>query len=569
MKEVLGGMGQVKSIVHEVRQDDAGETQPHLPTLHRFSRQPWFDGTLAAIIGMVALGFALYGLGTASLSFDESWSVGLASQHLHIMWHFLWGLYQNMTLYYLFLDGWLRFLALVGLPPVEFAVRFPSALFAALGAMMVFLLGRRFWGRTVGIIAGLLYSVNYLQLYHAQNARAYSLQMLFLCIAWYALFTILTAQSPASQKRWWACYIGAITLGVYTQLFTALVFAAQLVAFGILLILPGPWRTQARRTLPSMLASVAIICILVDPIALDALLNGGESTWIPIAHLADIRNFFIDFAAGGNIIYIYMLAIACGLGTLAATLARWPWNPTFGKDSTPGAHAHSRVAAAFRKPAPGVFALLCWLIIPIAISYEATQPHRDLYLFWPRYLIAVIPALCLLAALGISALRWRIMRVAMALGLVLVALWALPPKYYNQQADDFRPAALWLQQHYQPGDGLACYHNVLCSVPMTYYLQKVDPGPAHFDPDSPGNFFWVSQRRVHEDIRSLADYGAKHARIFVIIVSYPASPVYQAEARTVQNWADTHYQLISLFKSRLVTIRYYTTGARAPQAPYG
>src|SRR5712691_7896019 len=105
----------------------------------------------------IALGFDLYRLGSPSIWFDEAFSVELARQPLPLIWHIIWGPEPNMELYYLFLHFWLGFTGLLGLLPSEFVVRLPSAVFAALSSVMVFLLGRRFIGITGGIVAASLY----------------------------------------------------------------------------------------------------------------------------------------------------------------------------------------------------------------------------------------------------------------------------------------------------------------------------------------------------------------------------------------------------------------------------
>ena len=66
--------------------------------------------------------------------------------------------------------------------------------------MVVYLLGRRLFGRTGGLVAGGVYLTNFLQIIMAQMARAYTLQLLLLAIAWYALFAGL---QEGTRRRWW------------------------------------------------------------------------------------------------------------------------------------------------------------------------------------------------------------------------------------------------------------------------------------------------------------------------------------------------------------------------------
>src|SRR5207245_1863067 len=212
-----------------------------MPRITHLFSSTWL---LCILIGAIALGFNLYRLGTPSIWYDEAFSVELARQPLPLLWHIIWGPEPNMELYYLFLHFWLGFTGFLGLHPTEFVVRFPSAVFAALSSVMVFLLGRRFLGITAGIVGAGLYLLNDLQLLYAQQTRSYSLQLLLVCIAWYALFVVLTQETH--QKRWWACFICATTLAVYDHHFSLLILLAQIVVFVCLLTLSGPCRDISR-----------------------------------------------------------------------------------------------------------------------------------------------------------------------------------------------------------------------------------------------------------------------------------------------------------------------------------
>src|SRR5216683_1196118 len=242
-----------------------------------------------------------------------------------------------MALYYLLLHFWLSFTTLLGLHPTEFVVRFPSAIFAALGSMMVFLLGRRFMGIIGSTIAAGLYLLDVLQLVYAQEARSYSLQLLLICAGWYALFAALglgagpgspnkeeqasgiTAHGSAiGQYRWWACYVVAMTLAIYAHLFSMLILFAQVLTMGILLALVGPWRGKARggrqawSSLPAMVVSLVSIAVLSMPMLLAAR-HGSKTGWLAIPHLHDIPRLFLTIS-DNSIFYMFMLAACCALG---------------------------------------------------------------------------------------------------------------------------------------------------------------------------------------------------------------------------------------------------------------
>src|ERR1700693_2224967 len=266
MTQTSGAIGQTG----EVKQRK--DTKQQSTLVQRMQRLvPYISSTwlLCILIGAIALGFNLYRLESPSIWFDEAFSVELARQPLPLIWHIIWGPEPNMELYYLLLHFWLGFTGFLGLHPTEFVVRFPSAICAALSSVMVFLLGRRFLGITAGIVGAGLYLLNDLQLLYAQQTRSYSLQLLLICIAWYALFTILSQSSQ--NKRWWVCYIAVTTLAIYTHLFTLVILLAQLTAFVGLLILPGTWRATARKQLPAFIVSLVCISLLSIPMLLVSL----------------------------------------------------------------------------------------------------------------------------------------------------------------------------------------------------------------------------------------------------------------------------------------------------------
>ena len=211
------------------------------------------------------MGFNLYRLGTPSIWFDEAFSVELARQPLPLLGHIIFGPEPNMELYYLFLHFWLNLTASLGLHATEFVVRLPSAVFAALSTVVVFLLGQRFIATIAGFVGAALYLLNDLQLVYAQQTRAYSLQLLLICIAWYALLSAFNGRSQ--RGRWWICYSVATTLAIYTHLFSVLILLAQICTIGLLFLLSGE-RHKITGQSRNFIGSLVFIGILSIPMAL-------------------------------------------------------------------------------------------------------------------------------------------------------------------------------------------------------------------------------------------------------------------------------------------------------------
>lgn len=529
----------------------------------------WMPSTwvLCIIIGAIALAFNLCQLGVPSLWYDETFSVELARQPLPHMLYIIFGPEPNMELYYLFLKGWIGLTALFGLHATEFVVRFPSTIFAALSSVMVFLLGKRFLGLTVGLVGAGLYLLNDLQLTYAQQTRAYSMQLLLLCIAWYALFAALSVESH--QKRWWICYVGAMTLAVYAHLFSMLILLSQLLAFAGLLILPSPWRSKGRRQLRPLLVSLVALFVLIIPMLLVSL-HGSKTYWLPPPTRSDVSYLFLTIA-GQSKNYLYLIAAFCCFGLAVGVLAYLPLGKRLlSSFASSGRHDRNEERASLLSHfLPIGFALLCWVLVPLVLSYVISK-ETTTRIFSTRYLVTIVPPICLLVGMGVAAFRWRSVQFMLSLGLLLLALTLVPLYYQSAQVEDWRTPTFWLEQQYQPGDGIVCYNNKQgCQISVEYYLHTYpSPNNPHFTDDSPGAYSWqtfgpadphAQDYQAAVDINALQAYAAKHPRLFFI----EGRVADNTEAQRMHNaisWLDSHYHFVSQIVASGVTIRLYVTG---------
>ncbi len=549
-----------KGLTSEIKQhDDTKQKSKPIPRLQRLVSYFSSNWLLCILIGAIALGFNLYRLGTPSIWYDEAFSVELARQPLPLIWHIIWGPEPNMELYYLFLHFWLGFTGFLGLLPTEFMVRFPSAIFAALSSVLVFLLGRRFLGITAAIVASGLYLLNDLQLLYAQQTRSYSLQLLLVCVAWYALLVALTQESH--QKRWWAYFIVATTLAVYAHLFSLLILLAQIVTFGGLLVLPGPWREKARHQLVAFIVSLVSTGVLIIPMLLVSL-HGSKTGWLPPPHLHDIYSLFLTISAY-NYLYLFLVLGFCALGILVSMLVYLPQGEQLVNPIALSKSSDDKRESMVLQRLPVAFAFLCWLVVPIVVSYIISKGST--HIFSSRYLVIVLPPLFLLVGLAIASLRWRTVQLALTLALFLIALYNVPLYYKSAQVEDWNSTVHWLEQRYQPGDGLVCYNNAQgCQIPVEYYLHAY-PGAAHFTDDSPGAHSWNTFGPAHPnpgygaavDTNALAAFGAKHSRLYFIkgrVANYTEA----SKAKAAQQWLDSHYHLLGRIVTPTVTISLYS-----------
>jgi 4-amino-4-deoxy-L-arabinose transferase-like glycosyltransferase len=527
---------------------------------------------VCGVLCVVALALNIYRLGVPSIWFDEAFSVELARQPLPLLWHIIFGPEPNMELYYLLLHFWLQLTGAVGLLPVEWVVRLPSALCAALSTGVVFWLGRRYLGRGAGCIAALLYALNYLQLIYAQQTRAYALQLLLLCLSWFALLAACAPDTLSGpRKRWWGLYVLSMTLAVYAHYFSVLVLLAQVLALLGLWLLPGRWQRQTRKQLFPWLGSLVAIGLLIIPMLIESQ-QGAKTGWLPVPHLRELWSLF-QAISGDNI--RYLLVVGCA-GLVGLVLASVGWLLRRNKDisqqkRTASEHTPwSRVRVGVMDAAdyvPLAWALLCWFVVPVVVSYVVSQ--GSLRLFSTRYLVVVVPALCLLAALGVAALRWLPGRVLLSLLLLGSAVLVTPHYYQNAQVEDWQAAVHWLQARYQTGDGLVCYDNEMnqgCQIAIEYYLHAY-PGGAHFTTDTPGLFSWDKFGPANEqsgflaalDPHALTDFASHHSHVFMILGRIPDANGATHAQQTVQ-WLNQHYHLSAQLHTATVTVLLYATG---------
>jgi hypothetical protein len=397
----------------------------------------------------------------------------------------------------------------LGLTPDELVVRIPSIVFGASAVAIAYAIGRRWWGRAVGILGAVLLMLNELQLLAAREARSYSLEVLLVSLGWYALLAAITADRGA--RRWWLAFTATMTLALYAHLFSALVVAAQASAVVALVALRTEWRANARRSMRAAIVSFGAIGFAALPLLAYTLRHGPTNPQIGPAGLTEIARFMWN-VAGHDIVFGVILGLA-----VAIALVR-------------------------KRPGAAAIALACWLVVPVALAYAATQPWLNLHLFAWGYLVVVVPALCILAAIGVLAVRSRLLRVAIAVALVTGAAFATP-EYSSPPSQDFRSASAWIAERYLPGDGLVTT-TWSSSLGIAYY-SRVGPLSDDLATGSPAPWSWARGGAIPLEMRAVQAYVTQHPRVFLVdsVLAGDAAPV-KAQARDVEAWLDATYRML-------------------------
>jgi len=375
---------------------------------------------------VVALGTALrlVRLGVRSFWLDEAVSAMLARIDRHTFVSAVVHRQANMVLYYVFLRGWIR----VG--SSEFALRSLSVVAGVAAIPAIYLLGKQLFGARAGRIAALLLCVHAFHIRYSQEARSYSLLMLLAVLS--CLFFLRSLEEPS--RRNWAAYIVFSTLMVYAQVFGGWVLVAQWCSLFLLFLRK---RSEFRRPVhgKQFLFSAAAICFLVAPLAYCLLFVSDRSqlAWLAKPSMQDLYKFCLDLTGdGGPMLLLAYLVLV--LAALAAAIIHRRSEPDSGDL---GKH---------------YFALL-WLILPPVLLLVISLRWP---VFEPRFLIACLPPLLLLAADGLSQVRSKILFPAALM--IVLALSVAGVDYYfrgridNRYTDDWRDATRYILSQAAPGD---------------------------------------------------------------------------------------------------------------------
>ncbi len=467
------------------------------------------------MVVLVAAAFALRvrNLGVSDLTFDECASAFNAGKPYREMFRYLLGAFHELPPgYYVLLRAW-TLVAGRG----EFALRYPSVIFGVLGIALVYRVGRRGLGSSVGALAALILALQPFHFYYSQDARPYSLMVVEAMLMVY--FFDRLCRDP--RVRWWLGFGLMGAFSVLTHYWMAFVVAALCVY--LLLHLRAHWRLALAWF--GSLAAVGVVMLgwlvtsragrLVWRTLLGLSWHGFVNRLAPAQRmLADIVFGAIEHLATGWLAFIAAL-VAIGL-VVSVFDRRW-------RTLRPG----------------GAWLLPAWLIVPMLLLILV--PER----LEARYNAAVLPAYCLLLALAVVWLwQWRYTRLLapVALGLLLYA--QVTPLIPTMRAikSDYGHVVAYLRRHAQPGDALILNGDWQW-VQQLYYPAPQNMPRYTLPPSTPPGLDPAQARPVLEQALAMSK------RIWVL----PAAVDQADPKRFVAGWLNEHayftsdYQELSLY----------------------
>ncbi len=396
---------------------------------------------LAVVVELV-LGAVLGSLflGTHGLFLDESVSASLATAPWHRFANVVTHREANMALYYLLLRGWVVF------GHSEIALRSLSVIIAVGSLWVLIVLARRLFGRRAALLAGLLFAVNPLFVQFAQDARGYSLALLFVSASCY-FFVRGVQQDDPPLRFCWTAFTVTTALAAYCNFWAALVPVAQALSLAFLPQGRIPWRRVVS-------SAVALVLLLV-PLAL--LIQSTDSAGVNWASGSSAGRLFTHIRASvPHVVLDAVVLIAVVVVVGGVVLAR----------------RRPQIGAVFARQWP-VFFTLCWLAVPVGTVVLLSLVDKPLLVV--RYLMVSLPAAILLAAVAVDRLASLARRGARVMaGVLLVVLVGASAlgvaQWYSQGGpQNFRPAVAFVADRAQPGDGIMIFAPYE-RIPVEWYM---------------------------------------------------------------------------------------------------
>lgn len=390
---------------------------------------------LFAALACLAAGARFWGLSSRSLAMDEAVTAAVVERPLA---RILLDTAENTPpLYYALLRP-----VRLGLGSSELALRLPSALLGTAAALLTGWVGWMIGGRRLALAALALMALLPLPVVYSQIARAYSL---FACAS-AASFALLLRWEARPGRGRAAAYLAATLTMAYSHHYAAFNLLAQ--------GLYAAWRVRQRRPGPPwvrLFAPAAVGCLPALAIGLRRariLLHDGF--WIPrpgLERLAAVLHAQVNYAVHPAASLLYLALAALGIRAAASS------------------------AALRERPARAL--VLLWLACPVLAPFVYSRLATPI--LWPRYAIAVSPALCLLMAEGALALPGPAAALA-ALGAVSAFSAASNLQHHRLPREDWRGAAGLVHAEAGPRD-LVVVAGYSALGPFTYYYDDRLRGP--------------------------------------------------------------------------------------------
>jgi mannosyltransferase len=459
------------------------------PGVMRQSLKPHY-----ALLGITVIAAVVrfHYLDRESLWFDESASVSFARLAWGNLWKVVSRLEANMALYYGLLHIWIRF------SDSEFAVRALSVVAGVLTVPLVYAIGKRMFNSKVGLVSAVLLTTNAFHIKYSQEARGYTLVVLLVTLS--GLFFIRGVQDHSRND--WIGYVLASTLAVYAHFFGIFVLAAQWTSLILLRPRDVPWS--------KLLISISLIIILLLPLAIFVLTrDNGQLAWVAKPSIYDIYGLLDSLIGGGRpLLLAYFI---CCFVTLLLAIRAW---------------VHSR--RCFDAWRYGF--LLSWLFVPVLTAFAISLRKP---IFVDRFFIICLPALVLLAAIGVCRIRQRWIFAASLVVLLLLSARKIPLHASKLEKEDWRGATAYVVSHASPTDGILFYVSY-GRLGFDYYAGRLSPLGHEGEIVFPERVDFDPAAKLDPSDSLLASLPHRYERVWLLVRFNERDPELQRRDRSIE-----------------------------------
>ena len=219
------------------------------------------------------------------------------------------------------------------------------------------------------LLTGLLFAVNPLFVQFAQDARGYSLALLFVSASCYFFVRGVQRDGPAPRFCWTAFTV-VTALAAYCNFWAALVPVGQ--ALSLAFLPPGriPWRR--------IVSSAVALVVLLVPLAL--LIKSTDSAGVNWASGSSAGRLFTHIRSSVPHVVLDAAALVAVVVVVGGIVL---------------ARRRPRIGALFEREWP-LFFTVCWLVVPVGAVVLLSLVDKPLLVI--RYLMVSLPAAVLLAA---------------------------------------------------------------------------------------------------------------------------------------------------------------------------
>jgi mannosyltransferase len=381
------------------------------------------------LLCLTLIGFFLrfYNLGYNSLWLDEASTLTIAVNSIPDIWQTTMAGEFNPPLFY-----WTEHLLLV-FGNSEVVLRFIPALLGVLTIPLIYLIGKEFMDRNVGIIAAAAFALSPFLIYYSQEARAYSM-MLFLVAS--AMVFYLKALKSNNRKDW--ALFGILSALAFWAHFYALVIIGALVLYALYIQIPEI-RMDPGLVRPLVIAG-GIFCILCLPLIIVTIQLFAKRTasapTFGFMGLDLIIATFAQISGSEPAMYLFLLLFIAGL-----------------------------IQAFIIDKNKGIF-LLSLSVLTFVISYVLSYriPMQPRYLIFLAIIFFITIAMTYTLFYSLIRSSWIV--YGFILLFVIVNTSMLAGYYSGYVKEDWRGFSGQLQQLTRPGD-------IVVDVPM-YIAQPLD-----------------------------------------------------------------------------------------------